>query len=145
MALRLQGDARRVRAEEAYELHIARVSNRQIAERMGIGRELVATLIKEQAANYSEHQSTERAKAIATYDSMISQARQRLVRIQDNSLNVSGLINAVISAQKAIDEITGVRAQDQLGDANEALMNFKIGMDTMEKVQAMKEQQGWTE
>ena len=114
--VKLQGEARRVKAAKAYELHILRVSNTEIGNRLEISRQLVATLIKEEAGRQSEERrSLERPKAIATYEKTIEVAWQRLAKIKDNSLNVSGLINAIISAQKAIDDITGIKA-DTVGD-----------------------------
>jgi hypothetical protein len=131
----LTGDARVKVAEEAYEMHILRVSNRQIAKRLEVGPHLVAKLLKEE----SERRNTDRApyekpKAIATYERVIQTAFQRLARIQDNSLNVSGLFNVIVSAQRSIDDITGVKIIDTGVDATEAIENFAAGAEMYRKV-----------
>lgn len=111
--IRLQGDARRLKAEEVYELHIKRWSNTKIAEEVDVSRKLVARLIEEESENQdSERKSQERQQAIATYDAVIRKAWEELADegLATNSLNRSGYLNTIINAQKAIDAITGVQA-----------------------------------
>lgn len=136
MPARLTGAAREEKAEQAYGLHIRRVPFRQIAETIGVGKNLVGILVNEARARKAEDRRPhERQKAIDTYEWAIGQAMLKYARVPDNSLNVSGLLNAVINAQKAIDDITGVKADTGVGtDTSAAIANFKAGIDAAERV-----------
>ncbi len=116
MAANLMGPARREKATAAYLFALRRVTYGEIARRLGISRQLVTNLVhEEQQRQWAERDDgeldAERRRAIDTYEAVIRSAWERLARIGDNSLNVSGIFNAIIGAQKAIDAITGVKTQ----------------------------------
>ena len=73
----------------------------------------------------------ERLTAIGTYVAVIRESFRRLERVSDRSLNVAGLMNAIISAQMAIDDITGVEAQDRAGNADGASESFASGANAL--------------
>lgn len=103
------------KAMRAYASSIKRVPQMQIAEELGISRPTVAKLIAEERQRIEEDKDssgTERDKAIATYEATIRKAWEELEseELRVNSLNRSGYLNTIVSAQKAIDEITGARA-----------------------------------
>lgn len=110
----LTGSARREKASEAYRLAIRRVTYTEIGKALDLSRQLVSNLVQEEqeriwsGRDLSELDG-EKRRAIETYEAVIRGAWQRLGRVKDSSLNVSGLFNNIISAQSKIDEITGVR------------------------------------
>lgn len=112
---KLTGPARRQKADEAYRLAIRRVTYGEIGKALDISRQLASRLVQEeQERMWSGRDLTEltqeKKRSIETYEAVIRGAWQRLGRVQDNSLNVSGLFNSIINAQKAIDDITGAKA-----------------------------------
>ncbi len=112
--VRLTGPARREKAQEAYQLAIRRETFTEISSTLDISRNLVSTLVKEEQERQWADRDTseidaEKQRAIVTYEEVIRGAWERLGKLNDSSLNVSGLFNAIISAQSKIDEITGVR------------------------------------
>ena len=61
---RLIGNARKAKARKAYNLHIKRRTNVEIAKELDIGRHLVATLINEEQEEVAqERDGTERLTA----------------------------------------------------------------------------------
>lgn len=108
----LTGLQRAKTAEEAYLLAAKRSSYTEIAGKLGISRQLASTLVKEQRSRVAATRDGEddREHAIATYEAVINEGWRRMAKLDDRSLNVSGVMNSIVSSQKAIDDITGVKA-----------------------------------
>lgn len=118
--VKLTGPARRDKASEAYCRAIRRESYTEIGKALDISRNLVSTLVQEEQERLWEGRDLsevegEKRRAVETYESVIRTAWQRLGRIKDSSLNVSGLLNVILSAQKQIDAITGVASVEGIG------------------------------
>ncbi len=112
---RLNAAERRDLADKAFKLSIRRVSYTEIGNQLGISRNLASTLVKEEQERHWEgrdlsEREEEKRRSIETYEATIRAAWQRLARVGDTSLNVSGLLNTIVSAQKAIDDVTGAKA-----------------------------------
>ncbi len=110
---------RREKARLAYVLALQRRTYGEIGEKLDISRNLASTLVKEEQERLWEGRNIdeleeEKKHAIETYESVIRASWERLETIKDNSLNVSGLLNTILSSQKAIDEITGVKAAKEV-------------------------------
>ncbi len=138
--VRLTGPARREKAQEAYQQAIRRVTFTEISRALDISRNLVSTLVSEEQERQWEDRDTseleaEKRRAIGMYEEVIRRAWERLGKIKDNSLNVSGLFNVIISAQKSIDDITGVKATGG-GDSSigQVADTFRLGAETMRQL-----------
>jgi hypothetical protein len=141
MAAQLQGTARTQAGIEAYELFLKRLTYGEIGKKLGISRQLASTIVKEEQARQWETRDlseldAEKQKAIATYDRVIRGALERLESIKDNSLNVSGLYNVVITAQSKIDGITGIQKVEQGGGIAAFAQSFQLGAQTMHQLHA---------
>lgn len=113
------GEARRKAAGQAYAMWVRRLTMEEIAEHFDSTRQTVSKVIKEERERLRDIAGEDEAlkakeKAIATYDAVIRSSWQRLARLKDTSLNVSGLHNNIISAQSHIDVITGVESPLQI-------------------------------
>lgn len=110
----LKAEDRRRLADEAYELSIKRVTYTEIGKRLGITRQLASRLVGEEKDRVVSDKEKEDAKqkAISTYEAIIAYGWQLLEseELKVSSLNQSGVMNSITSAQKAIDEIEGSRA-----------------------------------
>jgi len=143
VASKVTGAARKELAIQAYSLHVKRWQKQEIGKELGISRQLAATLIEEEQAERSvERDGTERMQAISTYEWVIREAAARLVRMSDRSLNVAGLMNVIVAAQKAIDDITGVEAQDRAGNADAAIESFASGANALYEFEMMQHEEG---
>ncbi len=138
--VKLTGPARREKAGLAYQLALRRVTYGEIASYLEISRNLVSSLVKEEQERQWEDRDTseldaEKRRAIATYEEVIRRAWEKLGKIKDSSLNVSGIFNVIISAQKAIDDITGVKATGS-GDNSigQFADTFRLGAETMRQL-----------
>lgn len=130
----LNAATRRDLARKAFQLAIRRVTFTEISRSLDISRQLVSTLVSEEQERQwedrgDEELKAEKQRAISTYEEVIRAAWQRVGRIKDNSLNVSGLFNVIISSQKAIDEITGVKVVEK--DPTDDILKY---LDLMDKV-----------
>ncbi len=135
MAPNLTGPTRRDKSRQAYQLAIRRVTFTEIAGALDISRALVSNLVSEEQERQWDDRDTkeleaEKRRSIATYEEVIRGAWQRLGKTSDASLNVSGLFNSIISAQKAIDEITGAKAPVK----NETDVNVNIDMERRQNI-----------
>lgn len=110
----LKAEDRRRLADEAYELSIKRVTYTEIGVRLGITRQLASTLVREEKDRISSDKEKEdaRQKSISTYEKVIAYGWELLEseELKANSLNQSGVMNSITTAQKAIDEIEGSKA-----------------------------------
>jgi hypothetical protein len=111
----LTGIARERTAEDAFALAVQRKTYTEIGAILGIRRQLASTLVKEQQERQWQGRdlsdlNEEKRRAIETYEAVIRAGWERLQRTGDQSLNVSGIFNSIISAQKAIDDVTGTKA-----------------------------------
>ena len=82
----------------------------KIGKLLAIDRRTASRFYKNELANRAEHRDQDREKSIAQYETVIKEAWTRLEGLNSNSLNVSGLLNAIRQAQQAIDDLTGVKA-----------------------------------
>jgi len=82
----------------------------KIGKHLHIDRRTASKFYKDELADRAEHRDHEREKSIAQYEAVIKEAWARLEGLNSNSLNVSGLLNAIRQAQQAIDDLTGVKA-----------------------------------
>lgn len=110
----LKAEDRRRLADEAYYLSIKRATYTEIGKRLGITRQLASTLVREEKDRISSDKEKEDAKrlAISTYEAIIAYGWGLLEggQLKKSSLNQSGVMNSITSAQKAIDEIEGTKA-----------------------------------
>jgi hypothetical protein len=83
---------------------------RAIGSHLGHSKDTVARWINDELALRSEHRTQDKERAIATYEEIIRHGWERLATTKDTSLNVSGLLNSIKSAQERIDKITGAEA-----------------------------------
>lgn len=122
----LKAEDRRRLADEAYELSIKRVTYTEIGTRLGISRQLASTLVREEKDRISSDKEKEDAKrlAISTYEAIIAYGWGLLEggQLKKSSLNQSGVMNSITSAQKAIDEIEGTKAPTR----SESDVNFNL-------------------
>ncbi len=114
MAPRLTAQQRREKAAEAYKMHVRRVTKTEIAKTLDLSRPTVIALIKEEQDRLLDDRAKEdeRVKAIASHEAVVCYGWEMLTggNLKENSLNQAGILNSIISAQKAIDDITGVKA-----------------------------------
>jgi hypothetical protein len=91
----------------------------RIAKEMGIAVNTVQSRLDdyEQAKRQLWHK--EDVRAVTTYEEVIQRAWERYEKVQDNSLNASGLLNTIITARKAIDDITGAKAPEKSENRHE--------------------------
>lgn len=136
----LTGPARRDAARKAYQFAIHRVTFTEISQSLDITRQLASTLVSEEQERQWADRDTaeldqEKRRAIHTYEEVIRGAWEKLGKIKDSSLNVSGLFNVIISAQKAIDDITGVKATSS-GESSigQVADTFRLGAETMRQL-----------
>jgi len=81
MAPKVTGGARKELAIQAYNLHVKRWTYVEIAKKLDVSRQLVATLVKEEKEDVAlQNDGSERALAIATYDETIRESFRRLKR-----------------------------------------------------------------
>ena len=93
-------------------LHADGKTYRQIARELGVNKDTVGPLLKEEYARRRAGRQEARATAIARYESIIRECSRRVKAFADNSSaqNVSGLLAQKRAAQERIDKITGAEA-----------------------------------
>jgi len=112
---RLSAEVRRELAAKAYRLMLARLTYTEIGKQLSISRQLAASLVKEAQTRIREERGDseterllfERERAVDTLDETIRFAWQKLrdKKLNVNSTNVTGLLNAIIAAQTQIAKI----------------------------------------
>jgi len=134
---RLSAEARRELAEEAYRFMLARLTYTEIGKQLSISRQLAASLVKEAQTRIREERGDseterllfERERAVDTLDETIRFAWQKLrdKKLNVNSTNVTGLLNAIIAAQTQIakiyrlDSLPGADSDKSVLDLTEAI------------------------
>jgi hypothetical protein len=86
----------------------------RIGREMGLAVNTVQSRIREYEKVKRDLWDKEDIRAVATYEEVIRKAWQRYDKVKDHSLNASGLLNTIITARKAIDDITGARAPTRI-------------------------------
>lgn len=113
MAGRLTAAEKAEKATEAVALSARGHTYTQIAELLDHDRKTVKRWIDDELAKRAEHRGErqgDRERAIAVYSEIIREAWEKFDRLDPRSLNVSGLLNAIRTAQERIDKLTGVEA-----------------------------------
>lgn len=83
---------------------------REIGAQVGITKDTVGKWLKDEYANRAEHREQDKEAAIEVYREIQRAAWDRYDTTEDRSLNTSGLLNVIRSAQERIDKITGAEA-----------------------------------
>ena len=94
----------------AVELHVKGYNFSEIGRQIEVDRRTAKKWVDDELARRSEHRTHDKEKAIATYEAVIAEAWARLEKLDNRSLNVSGLLNSIRSAQDSINKITGAEA-----------------------------------
>lgn len=120
---------------QALSLSVKGKSYTDIAEDLGVSRPTATKLVEDALAVGAEHRSVEkeREKAIATYRAIIDEGWQRLETIEDRSLNVSGVLNSIRSAQESIDSLTGAKAPKKIQHVDDT---YEIVFDDDDLIEA---------
>jgi orotate phosphoribosyltransferase-like protein len=105
----------------AVDMSAKGVSDSAIADALGIHRQTVKRLIEDHFASEAEHRGPGKERAIARYERVIANAWDRYERVQDASLNVSGLLNTILTAQTRIDKITGAESPTKIQHVEDEL------------------------
>ncbi len=108
--VKLTEEQREILAPLAYDYSAKGWPQTRIAERLGVHRNTVRSLIRRERHVRQSERSEDREVAIARYERVIERAWEELSRPQSNGLAVPALLNSIASAQSKVDAITGVRA-----------------------------------
>jgi orotate phosphoribosyltransferase-like protein len=98
------------KAQRAVSLRARGDTLDEVGEALGITRQTARKLIDDELAGRSEHRAEDKERSIATYEEVIREGWRRLDKLDDRSLNVSGVLNSIRQAQERIDKITGAEA-----------------------------------
>lgn len=107
MARALTPIQREEKALEAVKLCAKGWTDTEIGEELGVHRNTVRRLRETEYDRRAAQREHDREKAIAVYLAIIREGWERLRTTKDNSLNVSGLLNAIKAAQDSINKLTG--------------------------------------
>jgi orotate phosphoribosyltransferase-like protein len=110
MATRPTAAEREEKTVRAVELSSKGWTNTDIAEEIGVTRKTVANWIENELSRRAEHRENDKERSIAVYTELVAEGWRRLEKLDDRSLNVSGVLNAIRAAQERIDKITGAEA-----------------------------------
>ena len=94
----------------AVELYVKGYNYSEIGREIEVDRRTAKKWVNDEFARRSEHRDYDKEKAIATYEAVIAEGWARLGKLDNRSLNVSGLLNSIKSAQDSINKITGAEA-----------------------------------
>jgi hypothetical protein len=121
----MKAEERRFKAAEAYLLFIQRVSKTEISRRLKCGRQTVYTLIDEEIKFHAQDRNIDKEleKAISTYEAVIQAAWEKFKVVDPRSLNSSGYLNTIITAQKHIVELILHQSQANPDEGLKALAN----------------------
>jgi hypothetical protein len=99
---------------EAWEYSTRGYGVHRIGKEMNLAVNTVQARIKDYEKVKRDLWDKEDIRAVATYEEVIRKAWERYDKVQDHSLNASGLLNTIITARKAIDDITGAKAPTRI-------------------------------
>lgn len=119
MAGRLTKAEREEKADRAVVLSARGWSYREIADEMGHSKDTIGKWIKDEYSRRSEHRENDKEEAIAVYKEVIRAAWKRFKNTGNTSLNSSGFLNTIKSAQDSINKITGAEAPIKVQDVDE--------------------------
>lgn len=97
-------------AVKAFDMSVRGLSDHGIGEVLGVNRKTATKLRKQEQQRRKVERPDTADEAIAGYRAVIEDCWDRLGRLKDTSVNVSGAWNNIIAALKAIDDINGTRA-----------------------------------
>jgi orotate phosphoribosyltransferase-like protein len=109
------------KTREAVEMSARGMDDTAIGRELSIHRTTVKKLIEDHFAQEAEHRGPGKERAIARYERVIRNAWERYERVQDASLNVSGLLNTILAAQTRIDKITGAESPTKIQHVEDEL------------------------
>jgi predicted transcriptional regulator len=99
---------------EAVRLSCRGWSTPKIAEEIGVTEKTIRRWMDDEFSLRAEMRDQDKERAISRYEEIIRAAWERYDRIDDRSLNASGLLNTIRQAQESIDKITGAQAPKKL-------------------------------
>jgi transcriptional regulator with XRE-family HTH domain len=108
-------------------LHADGWTYREIARRLGVNKNTVGGLIREEHERRRASREETRAAAISRYESIIRECSRRVKAFEDNAVaqNVTGLLNAKRAAQEErMDRIEGTEAPTRSESKNEVRHNI---------------------
>lgn len=129
---RFSARERRELAEWACVQRAAGRTYTEIAEEACVDRHTVKGWIESEFVVRSEYRfvSNERERGIALYEALIREGWQRLERLDDNSTNAPGLINAIRQTQSRIDKLTGAEAPIKYREVEDEIVIEWEDLDT---------------
>ncbi|PLS84877.1 MAG: hypothetical protein CYG60_15575 [Actinobacteria bacterium] len=107
------------KAQEAVAMSARGVTLTAIGEVLGVSRQTASKLVQDELANRAEHRAADKERAVARYEEIIRAAWERFENTDNRSLNASGYLNTIRSAQERIDKITGAEAPIKHQDVDE--------------------------
>ncbi len=110
---------RQQKTSRCVELSVKGWNDSEIAREVGINRKTVKKLIEDEYAVRAEHRGPDKEAAIALYTKLIREGWERLEKLDDNSTNVSGVLNSIRAARERIDKIMGTEAPIKHQDVDE--------------------------
>lgn len=100
-------------APQAYDMSARGMSQYRIAQVLELNRATVSSLIKRELRSRQSERSNVVERLVAGHEAVIDEAWSRLGRLGDTSVNVTGCLNAITNALRAIAELTGANAPKQ--------------------------------
>lgn len=121
---------REEKTTEAIRLSSRGLSIRAIAQDTGVSGKTIRKWMDDEFARRAEHRDEIKERAISRYEEVTRVAWERLDKLDDRSLNVSGLLNVIRLAQERIDKITGAEAPAKV--EQEVRPSFDLGAELRE-------------
>ncbi len=110
---------RQQKTARCVELSVKGWNDSEIAREVGINRKTVKKLVEDEYAFRAEHSGPDKEASIALYRALIKEGWERLEKLDDNSTNVSGVLNSIRACRERIDKITGAEAPIKHQDVEE--------------------------
>ena len=138
----LTEEEREALGHEAVLLRAEGLSYRAVAARLGVSKNTVGPLIREEYDRRKATRDEERAYAISVYRGLQRDAWKRLSALPVNSSaqSVSGMHASIRQAQERIDKITGIEAPTKSERTTTTIDLSKVPDSTVQKLAAVYEE-----
>ncbi len=111
---------------EAYNMSLRGMKHTEIAKVLGVHRNTVRALIRDEEANRQIDRGDAAEKALGTYEEAIREAWDRLQDPNLSGYSAAALLQVIIQAQDKADAITGVKAPRKALKKVDSLMHLDL-------------------
>lgn len=129
---------REEKAYQAVELSARGASYQAIADELEVNWKTAKKLVDDELASRGEHREQDKERHLAVYDAIQQAAWERFRETDNRSLNASGYLNTIKSAEDSKLKVTGAEAPRKFQHRREPSRTENEAMELADEIAALE-------